>query len=602
MSAGAGTQVGVAPVWFDDPVIPKPTEAQVRALIVQHGSLAPRVLLDIENERRRLLRGREENPFEKGYVPPIWREAEALLWEALFLVLFGANRSSKTWFCVWAAIRHMVKNPKARVLFLHNDDSQSIDVHQAIFWHFMPLAWKPPPGKRVRKGDSKISYQAGDGFASDIVVFPNGSSARFGNYKQDHTRFEGAEYTLINASERFPLPLLMTLGFRLPGAGKVLRLLWDYSPIHGIEPNIDMVLTGATTVRSERAVHLPADHRGAMYQDWPLGDMPRLQQGQKPGLKILYFWSEDNKLAAGEALREKQQMERWDTVKIERRLYGFARNVIGKALPKFRKSNLIPLATLKARGLLSRDCTRRMIYDPAGARNPFIIWFSMDFHGRHAVYREWPDRQRFGEWAKPGASDTQWNGERGPAQDKLGLSIAQQKRMILEAEGWRWDDAAGEYEWAVAGVEPERITERLIDPRAGKAQRQTENEEEGETLIDLFAQEQKDHRGRVIGPAMHFEPAPGYQEEQGLDVMNGKFLGYDEQQPIEPLINEPLLYVAEECEQTTYSLLNYRPGRPATDQACKDPFDCVRYYCTHEVFYIPPGGLPSFGGRKGVRR
>ncbi len=583
--------------FFADPVIPFPDAAQVSVLVERHGKDAPRELQKIEHRRRELLRKRTEDPFHHGYVAPVWKRAEALLWESVFLVLFGANRSTKTWFAVWAAMRHMVRDPGASVLFLHNDANASIDVHQAIFWHYMPREWRPKSGKRLRTGSSKISYQEGDGFASDVVVFPNGSRARFGNFKQDWTRFEGAQYTLVSASEKFPLPLLETLGFRLPGAGKSLRMVWDYSPIHGIEPSIERVLTGAQTVESGRAVHLPVSHKGMPSQDWPAGDMPRLQQGATPGLRILYFWSEDNPMGAGEGLREKMRLEKWDLITIERRLYGFARNIIGKALPKFGKRNLAPLAELMKRGLVSVACTRRMVYDPAGGRNPFIAWFAVDAHSRHTLYREWPERARFGEWAQQSSDESKWNGDRGPAQEKIGLSVAEQKRMILESEGWLWDGVR--YVMQDPAHPPEVVFERFIDPRAGAAQRQAENEDEGQTLIDIFAAEQADAAGNVIGPAMHFIPAPGFQEDHGLEVINTKYLGYNMDKPIEPLTNEPLFYVAEECENAIYSLLNYRARRPKLDDACKDPFDCVRYYFTAEPSYIPPGGFQAFGVKGG---
>jgi hypothetical protein len=606
-----------------DPVIKVPTLEQIQAIVREHGAKAPSVLREIERKRCELRVKRASDPFRYGYVPPIWGKAERLLWTIMFLVLFGANRSSKTFFAVWAAVRHMVQDPGAKVLFLHNDERQSIDVHQQIFWHYLPREWKPAPGKRTRTGDAKISYQEGDGFAGGVVVLPNGSRALFGNYKQDFTRFEGSEYTLINASEKFPLPLLETLGFRLPGQGKVLRLLWDYSPIHGIEPSIDRVMNGAATIESERAPHLPSDHRAATDQDWPLGNMPRLQEGVIEGLRIMYFWSEDNALASGEALREKMVREKWDIIVRERRMYGFARNVLGKVLPKFRKTNIVALAAderphpceeydqgagcTRCRAIraarfaqsLLKDACRRMVYDPAGGRNPFMTWFAMDRHDRHLLYREWPDKRRFGEWATSSSSETKWNGDIGPAQEKLGLSVAEQKRLILEAEGWRWEGK--EYVWAREGVAPEFIVQRLIDPRAGAAQRQAENEDQGQTLIDIFEEEQRDANGNLIGPSMIFEPAPGQQEDHGIDVINTKYLGYDESKPIEPLINEPRFYVAEECEQSTHALLNYRAGRPKTDQACKDPFDNVRYYFTSEPFYVAAGGIKSAGIKGGYR-
>lgn len=593
--------------FFADPVIPSPTPDQVRAIVRQHGSEAPKVLREIERRRKELKRNREADPFTFGYVPEIWKRAEAVLWElgptgqalCALLVIFGANRSTKTWFAVWAIVRHMLRTPGARVLMLHEDAKQSIDTHQAIFWHYIPRKIRPVQGKRMRTGSAKISYQAGDGFASDVCVLPNGSQVRFGNYLQDLKAWEGGKYTLVNATERFPLPLLEGLDFRIGGAmDPNLRILWDYTAIDGITQTIDFVTRGAKCVESERAVLLPANHKAMKDQDWPAGHMPRMQQGTRAGTKILYFWMGDNAMGGGAGLATK--LIGADTVKIERRGYGFARNVVGLALPKFGARNMVPRAELFARMNFAR-CSKIFLYDPASARNSFMSWFCCDEHGRHALYREWPDKPTYGEWAKRSSDGHKWNGDKGPAQDALGLSVVEQKRIILEAEGWRWDESKKEFVPAVQGVEPETVWMRYMDPRAGAAQRITEREEGGDNLIDIFAEEQRDANDAVIGPPMHFEAAPGLDVAQGLLVINTKYLGYDQDAEIVPLVNEPRFYVAEECEQTIYSLMNFRPGRPKEDDACKDPFDNVRYYFTSDPIYVPPGGLESIKGRRGYK-
>lgn len=562
-----------------DHVVAIPTPEQVRAIVAKEGSRAPQVLQGIERERRELIAKRESDAFNYGYAPPKWKEAEALLWLSSFLVIFGANRSTKTWFTCWAAMRHCVSNPKANVLFLHNDEGQSIDVHQAIFAHYLPKEWKPDFGKRVKKGDTNLSYHPRTGFANGTVILGNGSRAKFGNYMQDHRRFEGAGYTLIIASEKFPLSLMDTLAYRLPGAGQKLTTLWDYTPLDGITPGIAQVLNGAKTIQHEKAVHLPADYRASEHQDWPIGHMPRLQKGVEPGLNIMYFWSEDNVLGAGTELRQLMADKKWDIPTIEKRMYGYARNVTGKALPKFGAANIVPRAKLESMGILTKKSTRRFIYDPAGARNPFMAWMACDENGRHCTYREWPDRARFGEWAVRSGNENKWNGDAGPAQMKIGLSVVEQKKLILEAEGWRWNGKAWEQ-----GPNCEEIHERIIDPRAAVAKRQTENEDDAETLQDLFEEEQTDPDGNVIGPAMEFIVASGVSIEVGLEVMNSKYLGYDQTREIVPLLNEPLWYVADDCEQTIFSALNWRQ-RSKTDEACKDPLDCARYYFVGEPTY-----------------
>ncbi len=580
-------------MWTPDPVVPRPSDAQIAAIVQKEGSRAPQVLREMEKRRKELIAGRDIEAFKYGYVPPVWKRAEDLLWQSKFLVVYGANRSTKTTFFIWAAVRHAVREQRANILFLHNDDAQSIAVHQRMFAHYLPSAWKPDTGKRSKKGDTNLSYHPRTGFANGNAILGNGARITFGNYQQDFTRFEGEGYTLILLSEKCPLALMETLSFRIPGAPLTLTMGWDYTPIEGLTPAISSVITGAQCVDSERAIHLPENHRAERNQDWPVGHMPRLQKGVRAGLNIIYFWSEDNILGGGHELRKKMEEERWDTTVIEKRMYGYARNVTGKALPKFSKANIVQRAQLEKMGLLGAATCKRFLYDPAGARNPFMAWFSADENGRHCAYREWPDRPRHGEWAVRSTKETKWNGDRGPAQDKLGLSVAEQKAIILESEGWVLTDAG----WTEGPGGVEEIHERYIDPRAGNAARQAANEGDAETIIDIFAEEQIDARGVVIGPAMHFIPAPGISEDSGIETMNTKYLAYDTTREIVPLINEPLFYVAEECEQIIYSALNYRPGRGAKDEACKDPFDVCRYYFTADPEYAEPGGKAFHRGR-----
>lgn len=265
----------------------------------------------------------------------------------------------------------------------------------------------------------------------------------------------------------------------------------------------------------------------------------------------------------------------------------------------------MPLAQLEKRlGLRDAEgrpgtASRIFIYDPASARNSFMSWFACDSHGRHGLYREWPDKATHGEWAKRSSDAHRWNGDRGPAQDPLGLSVIEQKKLILEAEGWVWDNERGEFVPGPQGTE--LVWQRYMDPRAGAAQRITEREDGGQTLIDIFADEQRDAAGRIVGPAMFFDAAPGLDESVGINIINTAYLGWDTAAELVPLVNEPLFYVAEECEQSVYSLLEYRPGRPKGDDACKDPFDNVRYYFTSEPVYVPGGGFQSHRGKGGYK-
>jgi hypothetical protein len=563
-----------------DPVIAVPTREQILAIVEEHGAQAPAVLQDIERRRCEMRAKRKEDPFTHGYIPPVWKWALEILQRVTLLVLFGANRSSKSTFAIWHAIRHMVEDPNAKVLFLHEDERQSIDTHQETVFNYLPAAWKPTEkSSRKRSQSTKLGYTRGTGFADNTFILPNGAKGTFGFYTQDEARWEGGEFTLIVADENLPLSLLQTLLVRLVTLGG--KMIWPFTPIKGITPTIAYVSSGANTVKSERAPRLPESHRVDKMQDWPAGHLPRHQKTLRKDTEILYFWPDDNPFLKREAFD--QMLEGADTQKIERRAYGFARNVVGKTFPLFGAHNIADEAATAR--FLAQPVTRRMVLDPAPARNAFIQWWATDQHGRHLCYREWPDFQTFGEWATASVNANRWNGELGPAQESLGYSIVRYKQAILEAEGWRWNPTSRKYE-AAKGKTPEEIEERLIDPRAGKAE-QVAEDDGGTSLMDLFADEQTGNNGEVTGPALLFVPAPGLHEDEGIEAINN-LLGWEPSQDLVPLLNEPRLYITERCANTAHALAHYRLGKPKTDQACKDPVDDTRYFVTSDpTFYDP---------------
>ena len=248
--------------------------------------------------------------------------------------------------------------------------------------------------------------------------------------------------------------------------------------------------------------------------------------------------------------------------------------------PLFGTANIIEPAAVP------KDLTRYHYADPAGARNMFQIWVGVDPEGRHYVYREWPDVPRYGTWADPSEDATVWDGVPGPAQPTLGYSVAEYKKQMLEGEGNTWTESG----WAMTG---EPVEWRKMDPRSGAAQTVAENSGAA-CLMDRFAETQTDNVGREIGPSLDFQPAPGLNEEEGLNAINA-LLYYRREDPIAPLINEPRLYVSRDCGNVIWALQNYT-AHDGGKAACKDPIDLLRYMATDHLTYIDPARPRSRGG------
>jgi hypothetical protein len=73
---------------------------------------------------------------------------------------------------------------------------------------------------------------------------------------------------------------------------------------------------------------------------------------------------------------------------------------------------------------------------------------------------------------------------------------------------------------------------------------------------------------------MYFTPAAGIKIEEGITIINDA-LSYDQNQPVSPL-NQPKLFVSEDCENLIYSLREWT-GADGEKGAAKDPIDCLRY-------------------------
>lgn len=545
-----------------------PTVGQLRGLVRARGYAG---VVDVFRQRREAIERERADPYRYGWRPDCWKDADELLAEVVLLAIFGGNRSSKTTYGAYSGVRKLVEKPGSIVLWLHESGPTSIDVQQKEVFKFLPPEWK-----RLRKTNvTNISYSQKNGFTENKFVLPNGSMGVFGSYKQDIGDYEGLEFDQINADEGLPLNWLRTLLFRL--ATRAGKMIWSYTPLHGITPAVKEVVEGATTVQSLPAELLPADQ--VHVPDCPAGHMPYIQTSTWPRAKIIYFHSKMNPFGGYATI--KQLLEPLDRTQVERRAYGYARNTIRTLFPLFGAHNIIRAAQVPAK------LTRYLLADPASARNMFLTWWGVDARGHVYIYREWPDEIRHGAWAEASEVARLFDGQAGPAQPTLGYGVTDYKRLIMEEEGHHWDLQTG---WRLDG---ETIEQRLMDSRAGRQQSIADNEG-GSALFDRFREEHVDRAGLVDGPMVDFIAAPGLNEDTGIMAIND-LLAYNPQQPITAHLNEPRLHIVETCTQTIWALKNYtkHDGEKA---ACKDPIDNLRYGATAQLYWNDANAVISRGG------
>lgn len=448
------------------------------------------------------------------------------------------------------------------------------------------------------------------------------------------------------ADESMPLKWMQMFARRV--RFRKAKVLWTFTPVRGITPAVkELVGTSAVTLESRRSELLPRKN----LPDVPEGQMPYVRKCSFQNAYAIYFFTEFNKWGPSPGRSYYDEVKALCAEKesqyVERVAYGFARDSVARAFPKFGSWNMVKRNQLPARG------TNYQLNDPAGSRKWFMMWVRVTTIGAGQVafyiYRDWPDGQTYGEWAVATEREVSeealkgWDGDPGPAQAGLGYGVTKYKQTMLECERIKcpqsvskrvsesvsgngnaqrstlnaqpssvfqeWERTADPYhvrrvKEAMARGEDltqlqEQIAERYVDPRAGKSEHLAE--QGGTCVIDEFAEVQVDGAqpgpgtGRVVGPSMDLIPASGVHEDEGLMAVN-ELLDWNTEQPLVSLMNQPHLFVSEDCHQVRWMFENYT-GRAGAKGACKDPADLVRYMALAKLEDVVGMGAKVRAGR-----
>ena len=310
--------------------------------------------------------------------------------------------------------------------------------------------------------------------------------------------------------------------------------------------------------------------------------MPYIQTCGRPKTAAIYFHSDLNTFGDNYA-NVKQLCVGKPSAYIEENAYGYARDVMNKAFPKFGSWNVIKRDRLPPAG------TNYMLTDPGDAsRNWASIWVRVVPGGAHYIYRDWPDCQTYGEWAVPSDDTKQPDGERGPAQRDLGWGTKRLAEEWIELEGCPPSprpSPPGEGE-TLPAARGEIIFERFIDPRAAS---NPHIEEEGGT--NLY------HKFLELEPPMVFRPWPGAKIKQGFTHVN-ELLDWNQEQELCWPINAPKLYVTEDCQQVIWTMSNFT-GLGGERAGGKDFADLVRGMALADLQYYESNEFKSSGGTGG---
>jgi hypothetical protein len=621
----------------EHPILHLPPADTVRRLLASESGREE--LVRLLQKRQQRIRLSEDDPLEWGFEPAPWRDADALLTGRLpagqplgqdcnILALFGGNRATKTVYSVKRGLQCARTYPGTNLALCSESELASIETVQKITWQFLQPHYSHLNGKR--DPITKINYGQSGGFTDRKIVLPNRSTIYFLTYNQEAGDFEGWEFgapafvyadiaaQLAAAGKPVPpnigavtdesLPLRWLSMFVRRLKFRKAHVLWPFTPVKGITPAVkELVGKSAQTLESRPSELLPRQN----IPDCPEGHMPYIRRCVYPNAMAIYFFTQFNPFgpSPGRSYYDevKALVEGKASEIVERVAYGFARDSVARAFPKFGAINVVKCSQLPAVG------TNYFFCDPAGVRNWFMLWVRVcpgpGGRPRLYIYRDWPDAQTYGEWAVPTEREVNetnrlgWDGDAGPAQNGQGFGVTRYKQTILDAERIRPDRPGGLdpqharlIERAQARGEPlenlrEEIAERYIDPRAAASEHLAE--QGGTCIIDEFAAVQVDAGGKVLGPAMDLIPASGVNQEEGFTHVNELLEWNPEQPPIE-VLNQPHLFVCEDCQQVRWMFENYT-GRAGEKGAAKDPADLCRYLALAKLEHVEQMRKPKAG-------
>jgi len=537
--------------WRSHPVLKPPTDAEM-------AEMEPEKLVELWKIYHSAIENAERDPYRYGFALPNWEYADKVLDKFRTVLLFGANRSSKTTWCSRRVVKSALENPGSIIYCFSQNKEISVLVQQGEVYKSLPEEYK---SKKLTSVES-INYSFKNGFTDNNLVLPNKSRIVFKFYTQwlqDDTILEGMELgspdpKVANVGAWLDeyllgMDLIDRLYLRL--ATRDAKLLLSFTPKDGETETVKNFREKARTIETREVREgLSRQHR-----------VPYYQENEKLNTGIVYFHSKDNPWSGYKTLLE-QCVAKGDDDYALTALYGVPTKMSGSQFPLFSTEvNVIPHNKIPR-----ENVTRYMILDPAGRKNWFMCWIAVDANETYYVYREWPDVS-VGDWAK-------WHGGKiigGEGSKGLGYGIQDYVDLILRYEASENDGEKGE-----------DIFERIIDPRLGAAKYQSQNG--ASSIIEDLAD-----------AGLSFLPAPGLDIEDGLQALQTK-LAYVPTKPIDG-INRPHFYVSDRCENIISAMQQYT-GNGGPDEAQKDPIDCLRYAAISGINYIDPKAVNFKSNRK----
>ena len=548
-------------------------------------------VVEVLRPRHEMIRKQLEDPLFNGYEPVSWARARRQLEElrvahphgVVWLTVMGGWRSSKSEFAAKMCMEVLTKRPGRRMWAMQQTEQAARERQHSYLYRYIPKAWRPAKGQGTRrKGNTHISFSDGTGFSGEYFVLPNGGDCRFKYYASAIESLQGAELDVAWLDELAPLDHVENVEGRLAtrnGFG-----LLTFTPLEGYSPTVASMLDRARTVVETDADLLPI--YGADNELLGFEKVPLVMVCANPLRRVVYFHTSENFYGGAATLRETLKHKSRGEKLIK--FYGVAEKTTGAKFTNFSDSvNILPHEGIERVKAAAQSYTWYQVYDPAGARNPFMLWAAVSAMGQVIVMREWPQPDDYipgvgrekGVWAVSGDAD---DGARGPAQANFGLGNDDYSREMQRIEEELAEKCP---ELLHDGKRPRiLVRERMMDSRAAAAPNQTSGR--SVTLVEIFEELKPDPDG--TDRRIYFEKASGRQSNADGDNWESVIqsaLVPDKQ------TGAPRLIIAECCQNLIFSLKNWT-GLDGQKGACRDPIDALKYLLLHDLDYVPPTPKP----------
>ena len=516
----------------------------------------------------------------------------------LQLLIQGGNRPGKSEFCAKFVMETLVGRKDRSAWCFQQSEKISRETQQKYMKRYLPPEWRPAGESKglKRGGITNVRYTAVGGFSNNTCSLPNGSSFDFKFYESDKNTLQGSAQDVVWFDELAPPDWVDDCRFRLVDRNGIM--LVSFTAIDGYTDTVAMFLDGAVVVEEMEAELLPM--RGPDGGIIGYEEVPLLMSCREPHKSVVYMPTQENPVYGSYDVMA-QTLATAPREEILCRAYGVAVKAHGVVFTNFDDTvHVLQEAGLQRILEQAHLMTWDHIYDPAGARNPFMQWWAVTPLGQRILVREWPQPGDYipgvgaekGVWAVSGQQSAEGgkeggrDGARGPAQKPFGFGPADMSREIRRVER----ELAAHIVMEDGREAPKRIPihRRMMDSRAASAPNATS--EGSITLVEIFADLGEDPLEPGEQLALDFDKASGRQSSADGDnwqaVIQMELAVPKEDDPRRAGFIPPVM-VAHCCRNTIFSLKTWT-GLDGQRGACRDPIDCWKYEALSEPEYVAP--------------